>query len=281
MPARRCSRSWAVRAATALMDGRDDGAIADAGVDAIVDAPVDAVVGAHPDTGSDAGSRLPPPYDEVARRLAEAECAAAVPCERGLHAVLGRSCAEAERIVLEDDDVVTWVRSVAEGRGVFDPAAFESCLAAMRDQGCTYRHFTETPECRRAFRGSASQGDSCWQTFDCTPALVCVRALACPGRCEVPPGDGQPCVDFFRCGPGLDCDSHAVCRPQAVLGESCGGATGRTCAPDLACVALPVYGAPPPTCVAVDTSRSVRRRSLRAHGPPGRCLRFPERLSDE
>jgi len=240
----------------ALMDGGDDGAIADAGVDAIVDASADAVVDAHPDTGSDAGSRLPPPYDDVARRLAEAVCDVIEPCDSGLRALTGGACVEWHRIYFEDEDIAFWLRSVTEGRAVFDPDAFEGCLAAVRDAGCSSGDLADLPECRRALRGLGVDGDSCWLPFDCRPDLGCVFDLSCPGHCTARPGDGEPCPDGHLCAPGLDCARDLVCRPQAVAGEDCGGSAGVWCRSGLACIGLTNDTSVPGTCVAVDDSRS-------------------------
>jgi hypothetical protein len=167
-------------------------------------------------------------------------------------------------------------RAVEQGRAAINVEAFTQCLIRTSATRCNTALFD--PACLTRFTGTISDGDGCYTSIDCaSPDAVCASDCpdaCCLGTCQRKFREGEACLLFASCEPGLrcngtrcvsgdidtacfsvnDCDFDAFCdmqtrrcRPRLPLGSACTSIL--QCGGDASCVGLSIVSSDPGRCL--------------------------------
>jgi len=149
-------------------------------------------------------------------------------CQSGLTCVSG-TCVETPPLPL----------TVGQQCGYSNDLPCEAGTYCEWDPSYEYRYCTPTPQA----------GDSCSDDgYSCGPPS---NDLICDvGTCIAAPGEGESCMMWNICSPGLYCDGGKdfTCQPRQDLGEGCGG--DAVCPVDASCVANICTADPAAVCSA-------------------------------
>jgi hypothetical protein len=167
-------------------------------------------------------------------------------------------------------------RAVEQGRAAINVEAFTQCLLRTSATRCNTALFD--PACLTRFAGTIPDGQSCYTSIDCrSPDAVCASSCpdaCCAGTCQRKFREGESCLLFASCEPGLrcngricvsgdldtpcssvnDCDFDAYCdmqarrcRPRLPLGAECTSVL--QCGGDATCVGLSIVSSDPGQCL--------------------------------
>jgi hypothetical protein len=167
-------------------------------------------------------------------------------------------------------------RAVAQGRASINVEAFTHCLIRTSATRCNTALFD--PACLTRFTGTIPDGAGCHANIDCaSPDAVCASDCpdaCCVGTCQRKFREGEACLLFASCEPGLrcnatrcvsgdigtacfsvnDCDFDAFCdpqtrrcRPRLATGASCTSIL--QCGGDNTCIGLSIVSSDPGQCL--------------------------------
>jgi hypothetical protein len=117
--------------------------------------------------------------------------------------------------------------AVSAGRLKYDAIAAKACLDQMQSQCAALLSPSPfvAPGCEKVFTGLVADNGACADDSECrAPGSLCIFAQnASTGKCQQPPGEGQPCLNY-ACGEGLICapvNNKPVCVRVLDDGAAC------------------------------------------------------------
>jgi hypothetical protein len=131
------------------------------------------------------------------------------------------------------------------GRIGYDAAMLTACAGAYAETSCDrFLEAVDDPQgpCAQAIRGLRTEGQGCFDSFECEVGLFCARDTGACGICTRPAQIGEPC-DGRLCASDSRCirptsTATAVCTAKRSLGAACDLSDPNlpTCTPPLVCV---------------------------------------------
>jgi len=167
-------------------------------------------------------------------------------------------------------------RAVDQSRASINVDAFTKCLIRTNATRCNTALFDVA--CLTRFNGTIADNSGCYTDVDCTsPDAVCMSDCpdaCCVGTCQPKFKEGQACITFRSCEPGLqcsngtciagdintpctdtgDCDPEAWCdlqaqrcKPRLAVGAECTDIL--QCDGDTSCIGLSITASNPGHCL--------------------------------
>ena len=185
-----------------------------------------------------------------ARAFIEAMLAASTACEDSFLARAEPTFLEAQVQAQVEVSIASFERNLANAQVEFSRPAYNACLAAAQAEDCATLR-SETGPCGSVFRGRVDVDQTCAEGVECAPGLSCFQERDQCGVCRPIAVVGDTCADR-TCESGAYCD-EGTCAAEptptqfhegdaCVPASGCGGVLSGLACVDQRCAPMELVG---------------------------------------